>query len=221
MRTLKAWVSVIAVGVAGLFAGSAKGNIVFNFENLPAGSALPDTFPTSLLQGGVHAIISSSPFPTAYSIQDAATALGKVPTGFSGNAIIANRTDGASDLGFMFDKVLTSFSIQIATDEINLTSSSTITANEFLFVSPTHSYTYSNTPGGTWPSGTFSFTDPAGFTQVVLHYSAVPPTGTAGTFVKAFAVDNLVVDVPEPASVGVLAIFGVLMLRRGRAQGVA
>jgi hypothetical protein len=45
--------------------------------------------------------------------------------------------------------------------------------------------------GGTWPSGTLSFSSTSPFDNIVIHYDAPPPTG--GDYGPIFMADNLIV----------------------------
>ena len=199
------------IAITGLFCLTTSAfGILFNFDSTPAHS----TFPIDVSSEGLNAHLASAGYYN-YSIQ-AADVLGFTPVGFAGNCIYPN-TIYLCDLGVDFSKALVDFSIMYAPEEYDCDSSATMRVTAYMdgaYVGTNTATTYA----GTWPTGTLTFSSMLGFNRVVIHYDAPPITG--GDWGPVFLADNMevVVDpVPEPATLGVLAMGAVALLtRRGR-----
>ena len=116
--------------------------------------------------------------------------LGFTPEGFSGLCIFPS-TIYESDLLVSFDTQLTSASILYAPEEYGTDSSCTMRMTAYLGTTYVGTNTHQIPNGGTWPSGTLSFSSTSPFDNIVIHYDAPPPTG--GDYGPIFMADNLVV----------------------------
>jgi hypothetical protein len=165
--------------------GAQAQNVTFDFDNAPQYSPLP----LDLTAGGITGHFSSgSPFYN-YSIQRA-DVLGFTPPGFAGLCIYPS-TVFASDLLVSFDTQLTSASILYSPEEYATDSSPIMRMTAYLGTTYVGTNTHQIPHGGTWPSGTLSFSSTSPFDNIVIHYDAPPPTG--GDYGPIFMADNLIV----------------------------
>jgi hypothetical protein len=175
----------VAVITALFIHGAQAQSVTFDFDNAPQYAPLP----LDLTAGGITGHFSSgSPFYN-YSIQ-AADVLGFTPPGFAGLCVYPS-TVFASDLLVSFDRQLTSASILYSPEEYGTDSSCTMRMTAYLGTTYVGTNTHQIPHGGTWPSGTLSFSSTSPFDNIVIHYDAPPPTG--GDYGPIFMADNLVV----------------------------
>ncbi|MGZ5529523.1 MAG: hypothetical protein ACXWJB_12675 [Limisphaerales bacterium] len=175
----------VAVITALFIHGAQAQSVTFDFDNAPQYAPLP----LDLTAGGITGHFSSgSPFYN-YSIQRA-DVLGFTPPGFSGLCIYPS-TVFASDLLVSFDTQLTSASILYSPEEYGTDSSCIMRMTAYLGTAYVGTNTHQIPHGGTWPSGTLSFSSTLPFDNIVIHYDAPPPTG--GDYGTIFMADNLIV----------------------------
>jgi hypothetical protein len=183
---MKAYCKLLLVQAISAFSVCTQAqSVTFDFDNAPQHAPLP----LYLTAGGITGYFSSgSPFYN-YSIQSA-DVLGFTPEGFSGLCIFPS-TIYQSDLLVAFDTQLTSASILYAPEEYGTDSSCTMRMTAYLGATYVGTNTHQIPHGGTWPSGTLSFSSIYTFDNIVIHYDAPPPTG--GDYGPIFMVDNLIV----------------------------
>ncbi len=164
--------------------GSATAqSILFDFDNAHQYSPLP----VGVTAGGLTAQLNGT--GQGYSIQ-AANALGFTPAGFAGLCVYPNSIY-AADLIITFSQPITDFSIMYAPEEYACDSSATLRATAYMNGTLVGTNTAVADPPGTWPTGTLTYSNTAGFNSVVVHYAAPPPTG--GDWGPIFMADNMVV----------------------------
>jgi hypothetical protein len=183
MKAFRKLSLVIALGAFSVCAEAQS--VTFDFDNAQQYAPLP----LYLTAGGITGYFSSGSSLYNYSIQ-AADVLGFTPQGFSGLCIFPS-TVYQSDLLVSFDTQLTSASILYAPEEYGTDSSCTMRMTAYLGGTYVGTNTYQIPNGGTWPSGTLSFSSTSPFDNIVIHYDAPPPTG--GDYGPIFMADNLVV----------------------------
>ncbi|MEI7731276.1 MAG: PEP-CTERM sorting domain-containing protein [Verrucomicrobiota bacterium] len=181
-------------------------SVLFDFDNAPIHSSLP----LNLTVDSITAQFSAT--GQGFSIQ-AANTLGFTPAGFSGACIYPNSVF-AADLLISFSQPLSDFSILYAPEEYACDSSARMRVTAYMDGSLVGTSSATADPPGTWPSATLGFSSLQGFNSVVVHYDAPPPTG--GDWGPIFMADNLLVTpVPEPGSLGLLAL-GLMAAARFR-----
>jgi hypothetical protein len=187
-------------------------SITFDFENATVGSSLP----LNLTVDGLTASLSATGLGSFY-IQQPQNTIGLTPQGFSGNALIPTSIDSA-DLHVGFSRTLTDFSILVAPQDLNTSSTATLRVTAYM----NNVLVGTNTSMGTepffWPSSTLSFGSAQGFNSVVVHYDSPPPGAPPEDYGRIFVADNMIVTpVPEPSAVLLGAIgFAGLLARRWR-----
>ncbi len=184
MKTYCRSLLVAVIGVVSICSAKAQ-SVTFNFDNAPQYSPLP----LYLTAGGITGYFSSGSSFYNYSIQSAGV-LGFTPPGFSGLCIFPS-TVFASDLLVSFDTTLTAASILYSPEEYGTDSSCTMRMTAYLGTTYVGTSTHQIPHGGTWPSGTLSFSSSQPFDNILIHYDAPPPTG--GDYGPIFMADNLVV----------------------------
>jgi hypothetical protein len=175
----------VAVIAALSIHGAQAQSVTFDFDNAPQYAPLP----LDITAGGITGHFSSgSPFYN-YSIQ-AANVLGFTPPGFAGLCIYPS-TIYPADLLVSFNTTLTAASILYAPEEYGTDSSCIMRMTAYLGMTYVGTNTHQIPHGGTWPSGTLSFSSTSPFDNIVIHYDAPPPTG--GDYGPIFMADNLIV----------------------------
>jgi len=149
-----------------------------------------------------------------YSVQ-LPTVSGVTPVGFTGLCLAPSNT--AKDLTITFSTVISDFSILYAPQELACDSSATMRAYAYMDTTLLGYNDQVASPPGTWPSATLSYSNPAGFNKVVVHYQSRPPTG--GDYGSVFLSDNVnVTALPEAGSLSLLAVGMLALLRRKPAR---
>ena len=145
-------------------------SIPFDFDSLPAGSALPGDY----VQGNLTAHLSSTGMG-GYYIQQVDTYVVK-PGGFAGNMICPTGITSA-DLLVSFSSSLSEFSIMYSPEEYGCgDSSATMRVTGYIGTTFVATNTATAPIPGTWPTGTLTLSAAQGFDNVVVHYDA-PPAG--------------------------------------------
>ena len=164
--------------------------VLYDFENATAGSGLP----LNLTVSGLTAQFTASGLG-GYYIQQPQNTILVTPAGFSGNALIPSSIYGA-DLHIGFSRMLTSFSILYAPQELACDTSATIRVTAYKNGALVGT-TITNAQAGTWPSETLQFTSTDTFNSVVVHYDKAPASG--GDYGVIFVADNVIATpAPEP-----------------------
>ena len=174
--------------VAALCAQVQAQVVRFDFQDAPLHASLP----ISLTAGGFTARFTAS--GQGFSIQEANT-MGFTPAGFSGLCLYPNSVF-AADLEITFSEAATNFLILYAPQELACDSSARMRVTAYLDAATVGTSTTTADPPGTWPSATLVFSSAQGFTRVVVHYDAPPPTG--GDWGPIFMADNLAVTLGPP-----------------------
>ncbi|MFO1460770.1 MAG: hypothetical protein U1G08_15365 [Verrucomicrobiota bacterium] len=171
-------------------ASSARAQtVLFDFDNAPIRTSLP----VDVSSGGLTAHLSAT--GQGFSIQPADT-LGFRPTGFSGLCIYPNSVF-AADLGIIFSRPVTTFSILYSPQELGCDDSARLRVTADLDGTPVGTAVATAPSPGTWPTGTLQFNSSGGFNHVVIHYDARPPT--CQDWGPIFLADNMeVTPTPEP-----------------------
>jgi hypothetical protein len=198
-------VGAIALGVT---APSARATL-FDFNAAGPGSGMP----LVQITDGITATFSGG-----YFVQTPGSTILVTPAGFDGYCLVPTSVYG-SDLTITFDQTITDFSIVLAPHELACDSSATLRGTAYMNSTLLgHNDSVAAQPG-TWPSETLTYSDPAGFNKVVVHYQSPPPTG--GDYGVIFVADNVnvtaaPVSIPEPANLGMLGIGTLALIRRRR-----
>ena len=184
---MKTYYKCILVAITALLplSGVKAQSVTFDFDSAPQYSSLP----LDLTAGGITGHFSAGSSLYNYSIQ-AANVLGFTPPGFSGLCIYPSQVY-AVDLLASFNTQLNAASVLYSPEEYGTDSSCTMRMTAYLGTTYVGTNTYQIPHGGTWPSGTLSFTSTQPFDNIVIHYDAPPPTG--GDYGPIFMADNLVV----------------------------
>jgi len=153
---------------------------LFTFDSAPIHSSLP----IDQTVGGVTAHFSSTGL--GFSIQ-AANTMGFTPAGFGGLCLYPNSIY-ASDLVITFSTPLTAFSILYAPQELGCDASATMRVTVSMGGTVRGTATTTAPVPGTWPTGTLSYSEPAGFDVVVVHYDQRPACTDWGPI---FMADNM------------------------------
>jgi hypothetical protein len=192
--------------IALIFASAGAQTVTFDFDGGPANTGTP----LDQISGGLTAHFSHESIYN-YAIWSAGV-WGFTPAGFSGYCLWP-ATVYRSDLYIDFSVPITSVSMLYAPEEYATDSSATMRVSGYSGGSLVGTATHTNPNPGTWPSDTLSLATGQPFDHVVVHYEHAPVTG--GDYGPIFTVDNIVVNpVPEPASIGVVAIGLIVLLRR-------
>ncbi len=205
----------VIVAMTGICVPAVAQAAYFSFDNAPQYGTVGGS---SLTVDGVQANFSTT--GNGFSYQ-AANVLGFTPSGFSGICIYPNSVF-AADLQIDFPTAtVTGFSILYSPEEYACDSSALMRATAYLNGVYVGTSTMTANPPGTWPTATLAINAAGGFDRVVVHYASAPPTG--GDWGPIFMADNMnvttasaVVGVPEPASLSIMGLGGVLLLRRRR-----
>ena len=164
--------STALVAALGLCAsGPARAQSVpFNFDNAPPYTPLP----VNVTVAGITATLSGT--GQSYSIQNVG-ATPVHPVGFSGNFLYPSGVF-AADLLIGYSKVMTSFSIQYALNELGCDDSATVRVTAFMGTTlvGTNTATIANPNGMSYPVGPLACSFPAGFDNVVVHWDKKGPT---------------------------------------------
>lgn len=179
--------TAVLTATLGSYCGSARAQILFDFDNAPYQSSLP----VSVTVSGLTAQLSAT--GQGYSIQ-AAGVLGFTPSGFAGFVIYPNSIY-AADLLVAFSQTIDSFSIQCAPEEYACDSSATLRATAYRNGAFVATATTTAPVPGTWPTATLTLVALQGFDAIVVHYDAPPPTG--GDWGPIFMADNMVVTLAD------------------------
>jgi flagellar hook capping protein FlgD len=164
----------------GLLAPAIAGAELFDFDTAPYRSALP----IDQTVGGITAHFSAT--GQGFSIQRA-DEMGFTPAGFGGLCIYPSSVF-AADLVIDFSVTVTALSILYAPQELGCDDSAIMRVTAYMDgVSRGWSTTTAPQPG-TWPTGTLSYSDAAGFNRVVVHYDQRPLCGDWGPI---FMADNM------------------------------
>jgi hypothetical protein len=155
---------------------------VFDFDNAPLHASLP----VAVSVGAVTATLSAS--GQGMSIQYANT-MGFTPAGFGGLCIYPNSIN-QSDLTISFDKDLTACSIMFAPQELGCDDTARMRMTGYMGNTWVGDATAYAPQPGTWPVGTLSYTNAAGFSRVVVHYDQAPLCTDRGPI---FMADNMTV----------------------------
>jgi hypothetical protein len=200
------------IAVLSLLFCEAKASVTFDFDSGPAYTALP------LYQSADGITAHFTATGQGFSIQPLPV-VGLWPAGFSGNCLSPNSVF-ASDLLISFDTLLSDISLLYSPEEYGTDTSCTMRITTYNGATSVGTATYT-IPGDvfTWPAGTLAISPSQPFDNVVVHYAAAPVTG--GDYGPIFMADNVTVTaaVPEPDSLALTAIAGLLFLflrRRAR-----
>lgn len=174
--------------ILGVLPPAGAGAQVFDFDSAPIHTSLP----IDLTVGEVTAHFSST--GQGFSIQPAST-MGFTPVGFGGLCIYPNSVF-AADLLIGFSVPLTDFSIMYAPQELGCDDSAIMRVTAYLDGVVAGTATATAPAPGTWPTGTLSYSDPAGFNQVVIHYDRRP---TCTDYGPIFMADNMSVTAMSTA----------------------
>ncbi len=198
------------VACIALCSQASAGSVLFDFDNAPINTALPN----SLTVDGLTANLSAAG-AGGFAFW-AANVYGFTPAGFSGLSLYPTSINSA-DLLVSFSQTLSDFSILYAPVEYATDSSALMRVTAYLGSTWVGTATKRADPG-TWPTATLSLTSATPFDRVVVHYDSPPPTG--GDYVQIFAADSMRVTpaVPEPGSWAMLiagaTLLGVAARRR-------
>lgn len=179
--------STALAATLGAYCGSARAQIVFDFDNAPYQSSLP----IGVTVNGLTAQLSAT--GQGYSIQTAGV-LGFTPSGFAGYVIYPNSIYGA-DLLVAFSQTIGSFSILCAPEEYACDSSATLRATGYRNGAFVATATTTAPVPATWPTANLTLAASQGFDTVVVHYDAPPPTG--GDWGPIFMADYMVVTLVD------------------------
>ena len=178
--------SIIAQGglllLLGMLAPAMAGAELFDFDNAPYRAALP----IDQTVGGITAHFSAT--GDGFSIQRA-DVMGFTPAGFGGLCIYPSSVF-AADLIIDFSVPVKEFSILYAPQELGCDDSAIMRATAYMDAVRVGSATTTAPQPGTWPTGTLSYNDAAGFNRVVVHYDQPPLCGDRGPI---FMADNMTV----------------------------
>ena len=164
---LRLWGAAWVAAAAACAPASAQ-TVLFDFDNAPLHSSLPVT----VSSGGLQATLSAT--GQGFSIQYA-NALGFTPVGFGGLCVYPNSVFPA-DLVVDFSATVSGFSIMFAPQELGCDDTARMRATAYLNGVLVGSNVGYASPPGTWPTGTLTYTNAAGFNRVVVHYDLRPPT---------------------------------------------
>ena len=168
----------------GLLVPAVAGAQLFDFDNAPIHTSLP----IDQTVGGVTAHFTAT--GTGYSIQPANT-MGFTPAGFGGLCIYPNSVF-AADLQVSFSVPLIAFAILYAPQELGCDDSAIMRVTAYRDGVKMGTATTTAPAPGTWPAGTLSYSDVAGFNEVVIHYDQRPACTDYGPI---FMADNMNVTV--------------------------
>ena len=175
------------------------GATLFDFDSAPIHSTLP----ADLTVEGVTAHFAAT--GSGMSFQPANT-MGFTPAGFAGLCLYPNSVF-ASDLTITFSVLLSDFSILYAPQELGCDDSAIMRVTAYVGGVLRGTATATAPAPGTWPTGTLSYSDPAGFDQVVVHYDQRPRCTDSGPI---FMADNMTVAMlttsAPPAGAGRLSL---------------
>jgi hypothetical protein len=166
----------------GLLVPAGAGAQLFDFDSAPIHSSLP----IDVTVGNVTAHFSAT--GQGFSIQPANT-MGFTPAGFGGLCIYPNSIYLA-DLLVGFSVPVTDFSILYAPQELGCDDSAIMRVTAYQDGALRGTATTTAPAPGTWPTGTLSYSSPAGFNQVVVHYDQRPLCTDWGPI---FMADNMTV----------------------------
>ena len=166
--------------VLGALVPASAGAQLFDFNSASRGAPLP----IDQTVGGVTAHFTAT--GDGFSIQDA-DVMGFTPVGFGGLCIYPSSIY-LSDLLVSFSVPLTSFSIMYAPQELGCDNSAIVRVTAYMNDVLSGTATTTAPAPGTWPVGTLSYSDPAGFNHVVVHYDQRPACGDWGPI---FMADNM------------------------------
>lgn len=159
----------------------AAGASPFDFDDAPIYTSLP----ISLSSGGLGAYLDGGFYN--YSVQQA-NAYGFTPLGFDGRSVYPNSIF-QQDLTIDFDQPIIDFSILYGADEIGCDDTSTMRATAYLDGVQVATNTAMVPVPGTYPTGTLSVVEPAGFNRVVVHYDRAPTR--CQDYGRIFWLDNM------------------------------
>ena len=144
--------------------------MLFTFDNAPPYTPLP----VNVSVAGITASLSGTGL--SYSIQNVG-ATPVHPLGFSGNFVYPSGVF-AADLLVGYSKVMTSFSIGYALNELGCDDSATVRVTAYLGTTQvgTNTATIANPNGMSYPVGTLSGSFLQGFDNVVVHWDKKGPT---------------------------------------------
>lgn len=183
------WGTLVLLGL--LVPATARAE-TFDFDNAPIRTSLP----LFLTVGGVTAHFTAT--GSGFSIQPANT-MGFTPAGFGGLCIYPNGINQA-DLLVGFSVPIIDFSILYAPQELGCDDSAIMRVTAYMDGALRGTNTTTAPAPGTWPTGTLTYSDPAGFNQVVIHYDRPPACTDRGPI---FMADNMnltlaTTSVPRP-----------------------
>jgi hypothetical protein len=194
---------------------SAQASILFDFENITTGSAVPFSDTVS----GVTAKFSS-PDANRFYVSNPHTQLGFYPQGFSGNAIMPRSTT-SEDLRVGFSQLVTDCSLRYAVDEYGPDTSAVMRISAYKggsLVGTATAQAILDSGNQNWPAATLSFSSSSAFDSIVVHYETRPSGGENVN--PIFAVDNVQVTlapIPEPS--GAPVVIGLALLLGGVVAG--
>ena len=177
LRRSRALVSGGALLLLVLLPPAGAGAQQFDFDNAPIHASLP----LDLTVNGVTAYFSAT--GEGFAIQPANT-MGFTPAGFGGLCIYPSSVFPA-DLHIAFSVSVTDFSILYAPEEYGCDDSAILRVTAYRAGLPIGTATTTAPHPGTWPTGTLSYSDPAGFDAVVVQYDRRPACGDYGPIFMA------------------------------------
>jgi hypothetical protein len=165
--------SIIAQGglllLLGMLAPAMAGAELFDFDDAPYRTPLP----IDQTVGGITAHFSAT--GEGFSIQRA-DVMGFMPVGFGGLCIYPSSAF-AADLIIDFSVPVKEFSILYAPQELGCNDSAIMRATAYMDAVLAGTATATAPQPGTWPTGTLSYNDGAGFNRIVVHYDQRPRCG--------------------------------------------